>query len=380
MASKQKSGLYRTKIKIGVDAEGKPINKWISGKTKRELEEVRQQVIRHYITGDSRSDDKLFGKCAIEWYAQLQQAVERGDRSDSTLDSYKTALNKDILPVFGNRHMRAISSNDLQQFVNQFAKMSATKITYITASLDNIFQYACQSGILTRNPFDFVNKPGASESTERRALTESERKRVIEVSRTHPRGAYLGCMYYLGARPGEIRGLQWGDIDWEKGLVHVQRDIDYKKKGPDKTGALKNAKSNRFVPVPAALRDILLPLSGAHDEFIFSGSRHHNALARSTADRMWIELMVACDLAEALPPGSNNYRESDPRSKHRPLITPHTMRHNYVTMCWESGIDVYTASKLVGHKSITTTMSIYTHLSERQMGKAISQVSGMFDS
>ena len=379
MATKQKSGLYRTKIKIGVDASGKPINKWISGRTKRELEEVRQQVIRHYITGESRSDDKLFGQCAIEWYAQLQQAVERGDRSDSTLDSYKTALNKDILPVFGNRHMRAISSNDLQAFVNQYAKMSATKITYITASLDNIFQYACQSGILTRNPFDFVNKPGASESTERRALTESERKRVLEVIRTHPHGPYLGCMYYLGARPGEIRGLQWGDIDWSKGLIHIQRDIDYKKKGTDKVGALKNFKSNRFVPVPAALREILQPLSGAHDEFIFSGSRHHNALARSTADRIWIELMVACDLAEELPPGANNYRESDPRSKHRPIITPHTMRHNYVTMCWESGIDVYTASKLVGHKSINTTMNIYTHLSERQMDKAISQVSGMFD-
>jgi site-specific recombinase XerD len=54
------------------------------------------------------------------------------------------------------------------------------------------------------------------------------------------------------------------------------------------------------------------------------------------------------------------------------------MRHNYVTMCWESGIDVYTASKLVGHKSIKTTMDIYTHLSERQMEKAIQDVANMF--
>ena len=379
MATKQKSGLYRTKIKIGVDMDGKPINKWISGATKRELEDAKQQAIRHYITGNRQIDDKLFGKCASEWFAQLRAAVERGDRSESTLESYKSALNKDILPVFGNRHMRAISSNDLQAFVNQFSKMSATKITYITASLDNIFQYACQSGILTRNPFDFVKKPGASESTERRALTESERTRVLEVIRTHPHGAYLACMYYLGARPGEIRGLQWGDIDWIKGLIHIQRDIDWKKKGPDKTGALKNAKSNRFVPIPPDLRDILSKIAGANDEFIFSGERNHNALSKSTADRMWIELMVACGLAEELQPGSNNYRESDPRSKHRPLITPHTMRHNYVTMCWESGIDVYTASKLVGHKSINTTMNIYTHLSERQMDKAVSQVINMFN-
>lgn len=54
------------------------------------------------------------------------------------------------------------------------------------------------------------------------------------------------------------------------------------------------------------------------------------------------------------------------------------MRHNYVTMYWKKGIDVYTASKLVGHKSIKTTMDIYTHLSDKQMDKAIIEVESMF--
>lgn len=378
MATKQKSGLYRTKIKIGVDASGKPIYKYLSGATKRELEQERQKAIAYYITGDHRAEDKLFGQCAVEWIAKLRQMVERGERSEGTLESYRSALNKDILPVFGNRNMRAITPGDLQDFVDKFAGMSATKITYITASLDNIFLAACQAGIITRNPFEFVKKPAAAEAEERRALTIEERRRVLDVAATHQYGPYIACMYYLGARPGEIRGLQWGDIDWTKGLIHIQRDIDYKKKGADKTGTLKNAKSNRFVPVPAQLRDILLPLRGADDQFIFSGQRSHAALAKTTADRMWIELMLACDMVESLPPGSNNYRESDIRSKYRAIVTPHTMRHNYVTMCWESGVDVYTCSKLVGHKSITTTMNIYTHLSEKQMDKAISQVSQMF--
>lgn len=378
MASKQKSGLYRTKVKIGVDADGQPIHKWISGKTKRELESERQKVLSYYITGEKQQVDKLFGQCAVEWVARLRVMVERNERSASTLESYRCALNKDILPVFGNRNMRAITSADLQQFVDQFSGMSATKITYITASLDNIFKHACQSGILSRNPFEFVKKPPSTESEERRALTIDERRRVLDAAATHKHGAYIACMYYLGARPGEIRGLQWGDIDWEKGLVHIQRDIDYKKKGPDKTGALKNAKSNRFVPIPAGLRNILAPLRGSDDQFIFVGERNQASLAKSTADRMWVDLMLSCGLAVPLEPGENNYRPSDIRSKYKPIITPHTMRHNYVTMCWENGVDVYTASKLVGHKSINTTLNIYTHLSEKQMDKAITQVSKMF--
>ena len=68
MAKKQESGLYRTKVKIGVDAQGKVLYKWISGKTKKELEEERQQVIAHYITGDGMQQDQLFGVYAQKWF------------------------------------------------------------------------------------------------------------------------------------------------------------------------------------------------------------------------------------------------------------------------------------------------------------------------
>lgn len=378
MPKKQKSGLYRTKVKIGVKPDGTDLVKYISGRTKTELEAERRRVVEYFIEGNQTVSDRQFGLVAQEWFAALQRKVEREEKTEGTLDSYRTALNKDILPVFGDRNMRAISAMDLQAFVEKFAGMSQSKITYITATLDGVFNLACAQKILAKNPMDDVEKPKASPPEEKRALTEAERAAVISVAHQHPKGAYIACMYYLGARPGEIRGLQWGDFDWNKGLVHIQRDIDYKKKGENKVGGLKNAKSNRFVPVPDDLVEILLPLRCEDDRFLFEGVRSGGHLAKSTADRLWIELMVECGMADPLPAGANGYRASDIRSQYKPVITPHCMRHNYVTMCWESGIDVYTASKLVGHKSIKTTMDIYTHLSERQMEKAIQDVANMF--
>ena len=47
-------------------------------------------------------------------------------------------------------------------------------------------------------------------------------------------------------------------------------------------------------------------------------------------------------------------------------------------MCWETGIDVYTTMKLAGHKSIKTTMDIYTHLSKAQFDRVAVQVNAMF--
>ena len=46
---------------------------------------------------------------------------------------------------------------------------------------------------------------------------------------------------------------------------------------------------------------------------------------------------------------------------------PHTMHHNYATMCWERGLDPYTTMRLMGHSSIKVTMDIYTRINDRQL-------------
>lgn len=371
MAKKQSSGLYRTKVKIGVDAAGKDIVKWVSGKTKKELEEAKQEVIRHFVEGDGMEEDQLFGLYAQTWFKAKTAGL-----SASSTESYRTALNKDILPVFGKRNMRAIKPSELQEFLAGFAGMSASKITMIKATLHGVFEAACVDRILKDNPMDHVKKPAHAEAKEKRALTEDERSRIRQVAETHEHGAYLAAMYYLGARPGEIRGLQWGDFDWIEGYVYIQRDIDYKDGG--KAGELKTRQSRRRVPVPPQLRDILMPKREMPNMFVFRGENSGDPLAKTTAERIWVELMLACGMVRPVEPGENRFRSNDIRSRYAPLITPHMMRHNYVTMCWEAGFDVYVTQKLVGHKSIKTTMDVYTHMSNRQLEKAKAQVENMF--
>ena len=373
MAKKQKSGLYRTKIKIGVDAEGKDVLKYISAKTKRELEQRRQEVMDYYIYGTGLSADRLFGEYAVEWY-RVRKAPTI---SPASRESYRTALNKEILPVFGNRNLRAIRPIELQEFMYKFAGCSQTKITIIYATLRGVFSAACQDRILEISPATYLKKPNAKSAAEKRALTESERSALERACKADPNGAYLAVMYYLGVRPGEARGLMWKDFDWDASVVHIQRDIDYKAGAT--IGALKTVKSKRYVPIPDPLREILHPLRGEPDTFLFCGEISSAPLAKTTAERMWVGLMHVAGMVVPVSEGENNYRKCDIRSRVKPIITPHTLRHNYITLCWESGIDPYTTMKLVGHTSIKTTMDIYTHLSELQMEKAKQQVRAMFD-
>ncbi len=374
MATKQKSGLYRSKVKIGVDVDGKDVFKWISGKSKRELEDARREVEAYYIDGTGLREDRLFGPYATEWFKVRKEPFI----SDSTRASYRTMLNKHVLPAFGERNLRAIQAVELQSFLNGFTNKSKSQITLAMAVLNGILADAKADRILAHNPAENLRRPTATPPEEKRALTDKERERMRELFSTHDHGLYLAVMYYTGVRPGEALGLKWGDFDWNDGLLHIQRDIDFTSK-TKRVGDLKTRAADRYIPIPHELKTLLLPHRGFPDLFLFTGSSSGKPLSQATAERMWIELMLACKLAVAIPPEESKYKQKDDiRGKYKPLITPHTMRHNYITMCWENGLDILLTMKIVGHSDYKTTMNIYTHLSQKHLDKAKVKIDEMF--
>lgn len=370
----KKKTSYRSKVKIGVDADGKPINKWIQGRTRAELHEARERVIAVYITGEALADDRLFGDYASEWYRVRKAPFV----SASTRNNYRTALNRHLFPAFGDRNLRAISPMELQEFANKFEGKSKSLITNIIGTLQAVFNAAKQDRIVARNPAEGLQRPKPRPAAERRALTEAERRRMVALFDTHEHGLYLAVMYYTGMRPGEARGLQWGDIDWDANLIHVQRDVDYADRGRAQVGELKTAASDRYLPLAAPLRALLWPRRQLPSAFLFPG-QGDAPLAQVTAKRIWLRLMVDCDLADPIPENEKTcYGPGDIRGKYRPRITPHTLRHNFITMCWEAGIDILLTMKMVGHTDYETTRNIYTHLSRRHLSNAQAQLDSMF--
>ena len=364
---------YRSKVKIGVDANGKDINKYIQGYTRDELDRARKAVIAYYITGEALADDRLFGDYASEWFRIRKEPFV----SASTRESYRTALNKHLFPALGNRMLRAITPLELQELLNTFAGKSKSMITGIIATLRGVYSSALADRIVAHDPTERLVRPTAAPTAIKPALTAEQRAALVAACASEPMGHYLALLYYLGCRPGEARGLMWQDVDWDRGLVHIARDIDYKASG--QPGALKNKASDRYVPMPAPLRTLLQPLRGLPDTYIaHAPSGPDRPLSKSSADRLWLRLMDAAGLTVAPPEDDDKYEQYDPRHNLRPLITPHALRHNYVTLCWEHGLDPYETMKLVGHASITTTMNIYTHLSEAQMAKTAAKLDDMF--
>ena len=372
MGAKNSAGKYRGRVQIGVDKDGKPINKYVCASTMRELEEKKSEIRHHYISGEPIRDDLLLYQYAEEWYKVKKEPFI----SDASRSAYRSMLTKHILPAFGLRHLRAIRATELQTFVNTFAGFSKSQITIVIGILKGIMKGAYADGIIERDPSVSLIRPKAKKKESRRALTPKENENVLVTIDRHPDGLLLAVLYYCGLRRGEALGLRWEDFDFENNTIHIQRDIDFIG-SISHDGALKTEAANRFVPIPDELRAMLLPVRAMPGTYVF-----HNAdgkpLSQSSFKRKWLSLMEDCYCVQDREVDENTDRPSDIRKRLKPTLTPHYFRHNYITMLYEGGIDPLVAMKIVGHTDYQTTANIYTHLSEETMRRASVDLGDVF--
>jgi integrase len=160
------------------------------------------------IDGQPLREDMPFYQYAEEWYKLKKEPFV----SDSSRSAYRSCFNKHLLPAFGLRHLRAISANELQGFINSFTDSSKSQITIAIGTLKALFVSAYAEGIIERDPSVSLIRPKAKKKTERRALTAQETENMLITMHRHEHGLYLAILYYLGLRRGEALGLQWGRL------------------------------------------------------------------------------------------------------------------------------------------------------------------------
>lgn len=349
MPSKQKSGLYRTKVVIGHDPDGKPINKWISASTKRELEDKRRQVVDQYINGNRTYENMLFGEYAVQWYRTKKEPF----LAEGTQRLYRSVLNGRILPIFKDRTIKSITNMEIQSYINSINSLSESRLNTIRNIMYSIFDAAIYDGYITLNPAKRI-RIEAVKPKEKYILTQDDRAVIESVCRTHEDGLLLALLYYTGMRDGELMALQWGDIDMNERTIHIHASLRHYY--GEHIGSTKTPSSVRKIPISQPLYDIIAAQQKELPNTYVIHKRTDTRFVSATEFRIrWSRLMEACRLGQA---------ESVNRHIHwRPLFSPHTLRHNFTTMLYENGIDPYTTAKLLGHSSIQTTMDIYTHFS-----------------
>jgi integrase len=191
----------------------------------------------------------------IDGIASGAVRTKAGDRyKPSVVREYERSLRLHVLPTLGGAKLSKIQRRDVQRLADDLLTSGADPSTIRNAlkPLQVIYRRAIEDGDLALNPCERLRLPAARGRRERIAAP-TEAAALIAALRPDDR-ALWGCAFYAGLRRGELRALEWDDVDLGDGLIGVERSMS----GHGETHDPKSRAGRRGVPIVAALRGLLV--------------------------------------------------------------------------------------------------------------------------
>ncbi|MCK4548472.1 MAG: site-specific integrase [Candidatus Eisenbacteria sp.] len=313
--------------------------KWEAvGPSKREAQRVLTERLEAINKGTYRDLPKVtFQEFAEKWLREYCRTAIK----PSTLRGYQNWLRKHLIPFFGYMRLADITPEDVQTYVSEKldeGKLSPKSINNSLVPLKKMLTIAVRWGYLRSNPARYVEKPRENHQ-EMDFLTPDEVRLFLENVSEEFYPFFLTAVM-TGMRRGELLGLQWGDIDWENGMIHVRRSLW--------GGRFQTPKSR------GSLRAIVMSSTLAH-------TLKKYRLRSAPNDK---DLVFASRAGTFLDGDNLVKREFLPALRRAGLrkIRFHDLRHTYVTMLIAQGENVKFIQSQVGHASIQTTLDRYGHV------------------
>ena len=266
-----------------------------------------------------------------------------------TRDAWASHYRRHVAPVLGHRPLADLRRTDLQAFVNGLAStLAPATVQVIAAQVAGSLKAAAADRLIVSTPWVRIDLP-AVEARQVRPLTVAQVAQVADAM--PPRWAaavYLGAM--AGLRSGEALGLTVDRVRFLERRIVVDRQLVTPSKGTPGFGPPKTVSSNRVVPAPAPLLEVLAGHVDRYgvdaDGFLFTAAEG-GPVRRSR----FSEAVRQAVLAAA---------ETDPTIDVAARF--HALRHTFVSVLLDQGTPVNVVADLVGHESAVTTWRVYGHL------------------
>lgn len=349
---KGKDGYYRHDI--WYEGRAYPVR----SKTQKELWKkvaVKEEQLR---TGQIVTNDKT----AVEkWCYDYIDAYKKPSVTPDTCQQLRSYVKNYIAPAIGKMRMKDVKSIDLQRVLNACAGQSTSQANKLRNLIRGAFRQARINKIILDNPAEDLALPD-TESGSHRPITDYERRHILALCETHRAGLWVLTMLYCGSRPAETRGLLWSDIDWQ---AHTLR--------------IRSAKTDygvRLVPVPAPLYDRLKrEKAHAKSPYLVAQPTTQGPHTKTSMRQMWEVFRRDLDIAM----GAQTFRNAiiPETSVVAKDLTPYCLRHTYGTDLQTAGVPINVAKDLMGHKDISVTARIYTHLSKQSFADAATLINAL---
>ena len=358
---------YKTDIE---DADGKRII--LYGKTREEVYDKEMAALEQIDNATFRCKSPTVAEYCEKWL--LMQSVHV---RATTLTDYTSKVRRHIIKELGDKRMAEVTLDDIQVALVPVSKKSASVYKSVVILYKSIFRAAKESHVIDTNPTIYLKaKGGGVPQEERRALTDEQVERLLDAIRGLPPYVFVMLGLYAGLRREEILALQWDSVylDTEAPYLTVRRAWHTEHNRPIILTDLKTKAAERNIPLPDCLAECLKEAKKKSTSDYVVANRDGEPLSYTQFKQFWKYIVTRTAKPRiARKPVNGKYEkymlypelgEKARNNSHVVYsldfeVTPHMLRHTYITNLIHSSVDPKTVQYLAGHKSSKITMDIY---------------------
>lgn len=372
---------YRTRI---TDADGKRVD--LYAETCEELYQKEQEARRQVEDAIFRRQNPTVAEYCEKWLLMKSAKV-----SAATLRGYASCINNYIVKPLGDMYLSDVTADDIRLALIPLSKKSEGMYNTVNMLFKCIFYSAERSQLLDYNPSAGISGKGGKPTKGKDALTDEQVTTLLNAVRGLPPYVFIMIGLYSGLRREEILALQWDCVflDVPTPYISVRRAWRTEHNRPVISTVLKTKAAKRDVPIPKCLVDCLQEVKATSiSEYVIADSKGqplsysqfqrvwHYVTVRSTKERTYYKYVNGQSIKYTVKPSLGGHQKNNPKIVYSMDfdVTPHQLRHTYITNLLYAGVDPKTVQYLAGHENSKTTMDIYAKVKYNKPEELVSVV------
>lgn len=336
-------------------------------KTKKECENALRDAMHKYENGGYIEPKKVTFESFIEEYLQYIKL----NRKVTTYNRYNELINKYLIQKLGALSIANITPYHIEnmlQDIRESNTISSSTLQAIYALLNSILNRALKLKVIISNPCFSVDRP-------------KREKKIYNTLKTNEINALLNkldldseydYMFYialrltieLGLRRGELSGLQWNNIDFDSNKISIVNNMVYSN-GHIYMNTPKTPESIRTVIASKGIMDLLSQLKKKQ-------AYQEKQQGRFYLKNDWDNLVMIWFNGHYIHP---MYYTN--KIKKYSSIRWHDLRHTNATLLLQGGVSAKIVQQRLGHKDISTTLNIYSHVNDDMQRDALEKLNNV---
>ena len=344
----------------GYDAcTGKQIQRSITGKTQKEVRQKLTAITAEIDSGVYQEPCKMTVNEWLDiWLKDYQIGVK-----DSTAYLYERQAKLYLRPALGNIPLETLKAHAVQRLYNSLSQerdgqpaLSAKTIKNIHGVLHKALQQAVLLNYIRYNPTTACVLPKIVKK-EIHPLTDQQAAQLLNLLKGSKYEIPLTVDLFTGLREGELLGLMWDCVDFEKGTILVNKQLrrSQRKGGTYYFSPPKNNRARSISLAPSVVLLFRLQKLAQNSMRMEAGDAwQENGLVFSNQTGGYLSYRTVYDCFKRIVKKIGS-----------PATRFHDLRHTYAVACIKSGDDIKTVQENLGHATAAFTLDVYGHVTKQ---------------